>query len=93
MVDGEIVTSHLDPSRADAARRAGEQVLTAARAWATAPKRSVGAVALPADPGAARAFDALHDAQRELAHHVGGEAAAQWAAEALSVASAKGVPK
>ena len=92
MRDVQIETSHLDPTRADAARRAGDQLVQAARAWATAPKRSVGAVALPGDPAAARAFDAFHDARRQLAYHVGGEAAARWAAGALSTVSSEGSP-
>lgn len=84
MPDIEAEISHLDPLRADAARRAGDRVLVAARAWSRAPKRRVGAVALPGDLDAARAFDAFHDARRELAYHVGGEAAARWAAGALT---------
>ncbi len=87
MPEPEIDTSHLEPVRADAARSASERVLTAARAWANAPKQRVGAVNLPADLGAARAFDAFHNARRELAHHVGGETAARWAAQALARAT------
>jgi hypothetical protein len=89
MPDSNIETSHLDPTRADAARRAGDQVVQAAHAWATAPKRTVGAVSLPGDSGAARAFDAFHEARRQLAYHVGGEAAARWASGALSTAAAQ----
>lgn len=92
MVDGEIELSHLDPTRAHAARRAREHVVRAARDWVAAPKRRVGAVTLPGDNAAARAFDALHDAQRQLAYHVGGEAASRWVAGALSTASRDGAP-
>ena len=80
----DIATSHLAPARADAARRAMDELYQAARVWAGAPKRPVGAVILPADPAAARAFDAFHGARRELAHHLGGEAAARWATGALA---------
>ncbi len=87
MRDIEITTSHLDATRADAARHARDVLLDAARAWAGAPKHQVGAVALPADPTAASAFAALFSARGELACHVGGEAAALVAAAALAEAS------
>ena len=92
MPDSEIEISHLDQARTEDALRARDRVSSAVRAWAAAPKRVVGAVTLPADLGAARAFDALHDARRELAYHVGGEAAARWVRGALSAASPEGGP-
>jgi hypothetical protein len=83
-MDTNMGISHLHPARADAARRAEEAVFDAARAWAQASKYHVGAVALPGDEEAARAFEAFHDARGELACHVGGAAAARCAAGALS---------
>ena len=89
MLDTELEVSHLDPGRADVARQAAERVVIAAHAWAAASKQWVGSVTLPGDLDAARAFDAFFGARRELARHVGGEAAAHWAERALTTVSAK----
>jgi hypothetical protein len=82
----DISTSHLEPARAHEARQAEEGLAEAARTWSVAPKEHVGAVELPGDAAAARAFDAFYDARRQLAHHVGGEAAAEVADGALAAA-------
>jgi hypothetical protein len=83
----DITTSHLTSTRADQAHRARDALVDAARAWAGAPKHHVGAVALPADPAAARAFAALFSARGELARHVGGEVAALVTTAAVAEAS------
>ncbi|MDQ3980357.1 MAG: hypothetical protein M3314_12515 [Actinomycetota bacterium] len=87
MSDIDITTTHLNSSRADAARHARDVLLDAARAWVGAPKNHVGAVALPADGAAARAFAVLFRARSDLAYHVGGEAAALVTAAALGEVS------
>ena len=84
MSDMDITTTHLDSTRADAAHHARDALLDAARDWVGAPKHHVGAVALPADRAAACAFAALFRARRDLAYHVGGEAAALVTAAALA---------
>ena len=83
MTEIDVQTRHFEPARADAARRARDVLLDAAATWALASKELVGAVELPADRSAAVAFDAFFGARRELAHHMGGEAAAVVAADAL----------
>jgi hypothetical protein len=87
VTETEIMTNHLDAARADAARQARDLLLAAVRTWTAAPKYHVGAVALPADPHASRAFATLFSARWELARHVGGEAAALVTAAALAEAS------
>ena len=87
MTENDIATGHLPPARADAARHAAGVLLEAARGWAAATKRQVGAVAVPDDPAAARAFDAFYAARRELARHLGGPAACRVGADALTMAS------
>jgi hypothetical protein len=83
MTEMDVQTSHLEPARADAARRARDVLFDAAATWALASKNVVGTVELPADRSAAVAFDAFFGARRELAHHMGAEAARVVAAEAL----------
>ncbi len=86
MLARDMSTTHLEPGRAHAARQAEEGLVEAARTWNAAPKEHVGAVELPGDAAAARAFDAFYDARRQLAHHVGGQTAAQLADGALAAA-------
>lgn len=88
MTDSNAGMAHLDPTRADAARRAQDELLQAAATWADAPKTRVGAVVLPGSRSAAVAFDAFFGARRELAHHLGGAAAAVAAEEALAAEDA-----
>jgi outer membrane PBP1 activator LpoA protein len=85
-MESDIDTSHLEAARVDDARRARDAVVAAARAWASASKQHAGAVTLPGDLPAARAFGTLHEARSALAYHVGGEVAAQYAAVAVSTA-------
>ena len=82
-----VPTTEFSSGRAVAARRAGEALMESASAWAKAAKHQVGAVALPADRSAARAFDAFVAARSELSHHLGGEIAARLANEAFAAAS------
>ncbi|MDQ4133090.1 MAG: hypothetical protein M3179_07770 [Actinomycetota bacterium] len=86
----DMAAPHLDETRAEVAREARDAVLEAAQIWAVAPKVQVGAVALPGDPAAARAFNAFHGARGEFASHVGGEAAAREAQRALATAASDG---
>jgi hypothetical protein len=88
MIETGTATLQVAPPRDADARRAEETLLEAAERWARAAKRQVGAVALPGDPPAARAFDALFDARREVARYVGGASAARLAAAAYEAASA-----
>ena len=87
MTEDDMATSHLEPARADAARRAVAALLEAAAVWTAATKHHVGAVAVPGDRAGAQAFDAFFASRRELARHVGGAVAAQVAAAAMTEAA------
>ena len=92
MTDIDTRIMHLEPARVDAALHARDVLVEAAAGWAVAAKSHTGAVQLPGDRAAALAFDAFFEARRELAHHIGADAAADVAEEAFAAGVRDGQP-